>query len=72
MRQLSNINNNVLYVPSGTVCFNCSGINIIFGFDVEFVVSETVNRESYTIAEERNGGNIVLFVTDSEKAFSMS
>ena len=67
---MSNVNNSVVYVPSATVCFKCSGIKVIFGFDVEFIISEEVNRTSYTVAEE--SGDIVLLVTDSEKAFSTS
>ena len=68
---ISNVNNSVVYVPpSGTVCFDCSGIGIIFGQGVQFIISEKVNKSSNTRTEERNGNSIVLLVTNSEKAFS--
>ena len=70
---MSNVNyNSIVYVPpSGTVCFNCSGISTIFGFGAEFFISENINKSSYTVTEERNDGGI-LVVTESGKAFSMS
>ena len=70
---MSNVNyNSIVYVPpSGTVCFNCSRIGTIFGFCVEFFISENVKNASYTVTEERNDGGI-LVVTDSGKAFIMS
>ena len=75
---MSNVNNSLVYVPSnGTVCFDCSGIDIIFAVDINFIISEKVNKSSYTITKEMtSGGKLELYgtlvVNDSEKAFSTS
>ena len=50
-------NSSVVYVPSGTVCFNCNEINI-FEFDIEFFISEKVKNSSYTVTAERSNNEL--------------
>ena len=74
---MSNVNNgSVVYVPpTGTVCFNCSNV-IIFGFDVEFIISEMVDKSSYIMTQKKSINNTNytsrILVVDSGKAFSTS
>ena len=72
---LNDVNNSIIYIPSGTICFDCYHEEHVFlGFPFEFLISESVSNSSSTISKRLNEQDIIyrLVVPDSTKTFSTS
>ena len=72
---LNDVNNSIIYVPSGTICFDCyHEEHMLVGFPFEFMISESVSNSSSTISKRLGEQDTIyrLVVPDSTKTFSTS
>ena len=69
---MNDVNNSVVYVPNGTVCFEC--VLDYFSLPFTFIIRDRIVNSSYSLARTVHTRDIVdiLVVPNTEKVFSTS
>ena len=68
METLTLVNNMILYVPNGTVCFECN-YGLFFSNDVLFRIDDTVINNSYNSSKSARVLNNTIDYTDTLVVF---
>ena len=71
---MNNVNNSVVYVPNGTVCFECVQAEHI-AYPFIFIIGDRIVNSSYPLAQtlhKENKTADILVVPSTEKVFSTS
>ena len=68
---MNNVNNSIVYVPNGTVCFEC--VLEYFGFPFTFIIGNRIVDSTYPLAKTVNTSDAdILVVPNTEKVFITS
>ena len=68
---LNNVNNSIVYVPNGTVCFEC--VLEYFGLPFTFIIGDRIVNSSYPLAKTVHGDVVdILVVPNTERVFKTS
>ena len=57
---MNNITNSIVYVPNGTVCFEC--VPDYFGFPFIFIIRDRIVNSSYPLAHTKNTSDADILV----------
>ena len=68
---MNNIANSIVYVPNGTVCFEC--VPDYFSLPLTFIIRDKIVNSSYPLAHTKNTADAdILVVPKTEKVFRTS
>ena len=68
---MNNIANSIVYVPNGTVCFEC--VQEYFGLPFIFIIRDRIVNSSYPLAKTMHGDVVdILVVPNTERVFNTS
>ena len=69
---MNNIANSIVYVPNGTVCFECVQADVI-AFPFIFIIGDKIVNSSYPLAHTNNTDySDILVVPNTERVFNTS
>ena len=69
---MNNIANSIVYVPNGTVCFECVQADVI-AFPFTFIIRDKIVNSSYPLAKTVHGDVVdILVVPNTERVFKTS
>ena len=69
---MNNVNNSIVYVPNGTVCFECVQTDVI-AYPFIFIIGDRIVNSSYPLAQTVHGDVVdILVVPNTEKVFRTS
>ena len=68
---MNNVNNSIVYVPNGTVCFEC--VEDYFSLPFIFIIGDRIVNSSYPLAKTVNTSDAdILVVPNTERVFRTS
>ena len=68
---MNNITNSIVYVPNGTVCFEC--VPDYFSLPFIFIIGDRTVNSSYPLAQTVHGDVVdILVVPNTERVFNTS
>ena len=68
---MNNIANSIVYVPNGTVCFEC--VPDVIAYPFIFIIRDKIVNSSYPLAHTKNTADAdILVVPKTEKVFNTS
>ena len=68
---MNNVNNSIVYVPNGTVCFEC--VQEYIGFPFTFIIRDRIVDSSYPLAHTNNTADAdILVVPNTGRVFRTS
>ena len=68
---MNNVTNSIVYVPNGTVCFEC--VPDYFGFPFTFIIRDRIVDSSYPLAHTDNTSDAdILVVPNTGRVFNTS
>ena len=68
---MNNVNNSIVYVPNGTVCFEC--VQEYFSLPLTFMIRDKIVNSSYPLAHTKNTSDAdILVVPNTGRVFNTS